>query len=452
LFGDGGLVGCGTTAQAQSITITNNTCEPFTFTNTVTSGGSNYAVTPAMGTVPALMSQSVTVSPTGIPAISAVTPDLYQGTLTITTTAPGDSGHIVLLHQTAYGVILTSTEFGATLAFGGVSIGQTASSQYSVTNTGNAPTTVSFAVGSTHFAIGTADGGAPSFNIAANQSVAPVVTFSPTVVQPYTDTVNTTVMPGTPLCAAPPATTLLTGQGTTGVSVQPTNLDFGLIQCGQPAAAYQTITITNTGTAITYTPSFNLGINSPYTLADNATGNPIVAGNPVNLGAASSTTIRVVPKQILNPASTAADGYLDTLTITTTGAGDAPHNVSLHETAQGTIFTLQPLSMSLSGIAPGITEFENFTVGNTGSLAAGYTLATAVSQGPVGTFTLPGLSSGNLSPNTTEMGVLYVKGPTPEGEAATGSEQALGTMTLTPNAGTILCADPPPPMPLSLTY
>jgi hypothetical protein len=422
-FGDGGLVGCGTTAQSQTVAITNNTCSAFTFTNALTSGSSSYAVTPTMGMIPPMMSQTITVSPTGIPAISAVTPDLYQGTLTITTTAPGDSGHIVLLHMTAY----------------------------SVTNTGNAPTTVAFAVGSTHFGIGTSDGGAPSFSIAANQSVAPVVTFSPIVVQPYTDTINTTVMAGTPLCAAPPATTLLTGQGTTGVGVQPTNLDFGLIQCGQPAAAYQTITITNTGAAITYTPSFALGINSPYTLADTS-GNVIVAGNPVNLGAASSTTIRVVPKQILNPATTVADGYTDTLTITTTGAGDAPHNVSLHETAQGTIFTLAPLSMALSGIPPGITEFENFTVGNTGSLAAGYTLATAVTQGPAGTFTLPGLSSGNLSPNTSEMGVLYVKGPAPQGEAGVGTEQVLGTMTLTPNAGTILCADPPPPMPLSLTY
>jgi hypothetical protein len=295
------------------------------------------------------------------------------------------------------------------------------------------------------------------FAIAANQSVAPVVTFSPTVVQPYTDTINTTVMAGTPLCAAPPATTLLTGQGTTGVSVQPTNMDFGLIQCGQPAAAYQTITITNTGTPITYTPSFNLGINSPYTLAADATGTALTPGVPVNLGAASNTVVRIVPKQVQNPANTAADGYQDTLVITTTGAGDAPHNVSLHQTAQGTIFTLTPQTTCLMNCVDNTTLFQPFTVSNTGSLTAGYTLAAVTTRGPTGAFTLPGLNGGTLSPNASQMGQLYVSTTdcnVPDagvcGVSANCPVQDLGTLTLTPNIGTILCADVPPPMPLSL--
>src|ERR1019366_2062407 len=133
-FGDGGLVGCGTQAQPQTITIDNNTCAPIMFTTTLTSGGMFYGVTPNMGMVPALMSQTVTVNPNPIPQISAVTPDLYEGTLSISTTAPGDPGHIVQLHMTAYGAILASPQFGTTLAFPPVSIGLTASTQFSVTN------------------------------------------------------------------------------------------------------------------------------------------------------------------------------------------------------------------------------------------------------------------------------------------------------------------------------
>ncbi len=443
-LGDGGLglVGCGTQATPQSVTLTNDSCVPFTFTATLTSGSSFYSITaPASGTVAPGQSQPVQVAPNPIPQTSAVTPDLYEGTLSITTSAPGDSAHIVQLHMTAYGAIIQSNQFGQTLDFGGVAIGQTAQNQFSVTNTGNAPAMVSFAVGSQYFTV------TPSFTISANQPVSPQVTFKPTNVQVYNDTITTTVAPGTPLCSTPPPTTPLKGTGTTGIAVAPTNLDFGLVQCQQPAAAFQTTTITNTGAATTYTLTFVKGANSPYTLADN-TGAPLTPGVPINLAQSSSATIRIVPIQIPNPATTAADGYADTLTITTTSSGDAPHNVALHETAQGTIFTLQPASIS-DNVNPGTTKFENFTVGNTGNLAAGYTLATATTPpGPANTFT-SNLLSGNLGPNTTENGVLYFNAPPiPEGGAAM---QYLGTLTLTPNTGTVLCADPPPPMPLSLT-
>jgi hypothetical protein len=440
-FGDGGEVPCGTQATAQMVTIANSSCAPITFQAQVTSGGGLYAITPSQGTIPPLSQQPLTINPAPIPQKSLVTTDLYEGTLSITTNALGDPGHIVQLHMTAYGVILTSTVGGQTLAFGGVSIGKTGSAQFSVSNNGNADTSVSFAVGSAFFSV------TPSFPIPANKSVAPQVTFSPTNVQPYTDAIITTVPANTPLCAPLPGNTQLTGSGTTGVDVQPTNLDFGLVQCGQPAAAYQTITVKNTGAAITYTPTFKLGANSPYTLADDASGQAITPGNPIALGAASSTTVRVVPKQIPRPATTVADGYADTLTIVTTGPGDAPHNVSLHETAQGTIFTLSPSNIATSA-ATGFSTFANFQVGNTGNLSAAYTLAAATTQGPPNTFST-NLTGGTLGPGAGANGILTCVGPPPVGEASTA--QALGTLTLAPAAGTILCADVPPPMPLSIT-
>ncbi|MGH7297001.1 MAG: hypothetical protein ACRELB_18830, partial [Polyangiaceae bacterium] len=384
--------------------------------------------------------------PNAIPNTSAVTPDLYEGTVNITTTAPGDTSHPIQLHMTAYGAILASQEFGGTLSLGQVAIGKTGSAQFSVANTGNADTTVSFSVGSVFFTVGGGDAGAPgAFDVPANQPVAPQVTFSPVQVQPYVDAITATVGAATPLCANPPGNISLTGSGTTGVAVSPGTLDFGRVECGQAAAPFQNVTITNTGAAITFTPVLGQGSNSSYTLADGS-GAPLAQGVAVPLGAASAATIRVIPKAIVKPATTAANGFGDTLTITTTGAGDSPHAVTLSETAQGTVFTLSPATIATTA-NPGVTVFQNFTVGNTGNEAASYTLNVATTQGPSTTFSsnLPG---GNLGPQATQPGVLSCVGP-PAVEG--GTFQALGTMTLIPASGTILCADPPPPMPLSVT-
>ena len=445
-FGDGGLVGCGSQAQSASVMITNATCTPFNFTASLTSGGTHYTLSPTTGSVPAGATQPVLVTPGPIPNTSAVTADLYDGTVQITTTSPGDATHPIQLHMTAYGAILTSQEFGQQLSMGQVPIGKTGSAQFSVANTGNADTTVTFSVGSLFFTVGGGDAGAPgAFDIPANKPVAPQVTFSPTAVQPYTDAITTTVGAATPLCANPPASITLTGTGATGVAVSPGTLDFGRVQCGQAAAAFQVVTITNTGAAITYTPVLGAGVNSPYTLADSA-GNAVTPGNAIALGAASTATLRVVPNQIPNPATTATNGYGDTLTITTTGPGDSPHTVTLSETAQGTIFTLAPATISTTA-SPGVTVFQNFTVGNTGNLAAGYTLTAVTTQGAVGTFT-PNLTGGTLGASSNVQGVLSCIGPA---VAEGGTVQSLGTLTLTPVSGTVLCADPPPPMPLSIT-
>jgi hypothetical protein len=436
-----GLVGCGAQALAKPVTITNDSCNAFTFTAVLTSGANYYTLSPSTGTVAPGTVQTVQVIPDPIPQTSAVTHDLYEGTVNITTTAPGDTGHPVQLHMTAYGAIIQSLQFGQTLDFGGVSIGQTASAQFAVTNIGNAPADLTFAVGSQFFTV------TPTFSTTPSVPVAPQVTFKPTNVQPYSDTITTTVAAGTPLCADPPPTTPIKGTGTTGIIVSPTNLDFGLVQCGQPAAPYLTTKITNTGAATTFTLTFVKGPNSPYTLADDATGTSITPGTPVNLAAASSATVRVVPKQIPNPAVTAADTYADTLTITTTSTGDSPHNVSLHETAQGTIFTLSPPSVSTSAPS-GFAIFVNFQVGNTGNLSAGYTLAAVTTQGAPNTFS-SNLSTGTLAAGANETGILTCIGPpAPDGG---GHTQYLGTLTLTPDPGTVLCADPPPPMPLSIT-
>jgi hypothetical protein len=433
-----GLVPCGTQAQALQVTITNDTCAAFTYNASLTSGSNFYALSPNTGQVVPGATQTVQVVPNPMPQTSDVTPDLYEGTINITTTSPGDTGHIVQLHETANGAIIKSTQFGQTLSFGGVAIGNTASSQFSVTNTGNASASVSFAVGSQFFTV------SPSFTIDANKGVAPQVTFKPTNVQPYTDTITTSVAAGTPLCASPPPTTSVTGSGTNGIGVSPTNFDFGIVQCGAPAAAFQTTTISNTGSATTFSLSLAKGTGSPYTLADSA-GTAIAQGASNNLAAASSATIRIVPKAITSPADTGSDAFADTLTITTTSPSDVPHNVGLHQTAQGAVFAMPSTITASTG--QNTTTFQNFNVSNNGNLGASYTLTVVTTKGPAGTFS-SNLLGGNLGAGKSEPGVLTC---TAQSDGEGGTQQDLGTLTLTPAAGAVLCADVPPATQLSLT-
>ena len=248
--------------------------------------------------------------------------------------------------------------------------------------------------------------------------------------------------PGAPLCAALPPTIQLTGAGTTGVSVSPTSLDFGLVQCNQAAKPYQTVTINNTGPATTYTPTLMAGSSSPYTLADAASGNPIAGGSPIALGSAASATLRVVPKAVVSPASTAADAFSDTLTISTMSAGDQPHIIGLHETAQGAVLTLTPTAFMES---TQIVAFAQYTVTNSGNLAAPWTLAVVTTQGPANAYAISS-TSGTVTPVTPENGqITFQPPPTPP------PTQYLGTLTLSA-AGATLCQDLPSPVPLSTIY
>ena len=226
-------------AGSETVTIQNLGNAPFNWTATRSSGAAFYSLSPSSGTVPAMTSATFQVVPATIPQTSAVTSDLYAGTVEVTTTAVNDSVHIIQLHETARGAILVSS-LAATLPFGAVKLGTTSSQQFSVTNNGNVATTANFAVGSAVYAV------TASAMLDKNQTKAPSVSFSPTAVQPYADTLVMTSTVGVPRCAPLPGSTALTGSGTTAVSVAPSSLNFGLVDC-KTKAGYQTVTISNAG-------------------------------------------------------------------------------------------------------------------------------------------------------------------------------------------------------------
>ncbi|HEX8794543.1 MAG TPA: hypothetical protein VF765_26540, partial [Polyangiaceae bacterium] len=403
-----------------------------------------------MGMIPAGQTQLVTVTPLPIPASGgSVATDYYGAAITVSATIGATmQSYPIQLHQTAQGVILALAQGATAYDFGGVPVGESAEYQLSITNNGNMPAQLGLATATSYFVVADAlpDGGtsAPPLVIGPGQPGAAQITFTPTMVQNYTDNLVFNNLAGVPLCAALPSMFSLKGAGTTGVSVTPTDIKFGNVQCNQSPATPVTVQIKNTGAAAHFIPTLGQGTNSYFTLQD-STGTTLVLGNMYPLPQASTVSISVVPKAVVSPATTANDGLADTLAITTDAMGDMQHTVALHETAQGAVLTLTPMTVTTS-VAAGQTTFANFTVNNTGNYNVDFTVTTSTNApGTPNTFT-SNLMGGTLSGggNMPQSGELSIIGP-PQGV------QYTGWLTLAAASGSILCQDVPPRMPLSVT-
>ena len=103
---DFGLVDCGEGAGSKSVLVKNVGDLAFSL-NASLAIAANFTVTPSAGTVFPGQTVAVFVKPNPVPSVSAVTPDLYGDTLTITTTALDDVPHIIPIHETARGMILS---------------------------------------------------------------------------------------------------------------------------------------------------------------------------------------------------------------------------------------------------------------------------------------------------------------------------------------------------------
>ncbi len=418
---DFGLTPCGQQATQALVTIQNTASSgSITWTASFLSGSAYYHLSQTTGPVNAQSSGSFTITPVaipGLPAGSPVTPDFYAATLQVST-GTGTQPQLIQLHQTAQGVILTSSGNGATnftaLNFGGVSVNQTATTQFTITNTGNvAVDGVQLANANPVFAVNpndvSQDGGVGSpqmlvFDLAPHESLAPApeMTFTPTTVGAASDTAIYTLPAGTVLCAPAPPNFALSGTGLTGIAVSPTSLNFGLVPCGvsvgqgslnpgaNEGAAGQLVSINNKGVASTFTatfghapPNYTLWLQtSPppqasYTLIQVNTAEPLPAG--------AITQLLVVPNTIQVPASTTPNSFGDTLTISTTSVGDVAHNISISETAKGAFLAFTPLSIkdtySTPDYALGATVTQNFSFTNSGNVTADFYMTLTMNQG-----------------------------------------------------------------------
>ncbi len=356
---DFGAVNCGATPTAKTVTFRNNGNAAYTVMSSLgRDAGSPYVVTldPASGVVVADGGTLViTVAPNPIPQTSAVTPNLYADTLTVTTDVASDSPHNISLRLTARGSVFAISS--SSINFGSITVGATANGQFTVSNSGNAPGALVFSP------IAPLVFGMPANALVnAGSSSIQSATFSPTMQTSYSDMAAVSRTAATVLCQPLPFTSLLlSGIGTGGnvVALSAASLNFGLVPCGTTAMA-KAVTVTNNS-------SNQLAFG--YALAGGAASAYTVSG-PASIAAGAMGTVTITPRQVPATSSTVADAFADTLTLTASGGPvNETHTVALHETAQGAVLTLNPSSLTFSG-----NGSRNFTVNNAGNLAAAYTL------------------------------------------------------------------------------
>jgi len=351
---DFGLVDCGTAAAGKKIKILNSSLvSSFHWTATLTANTS-YTLSATSGDVAANSFVEVTVTPNMIPPTSAISPNLYGDTLTITTDAPGDDPHTVDLLMTARGAILEAST-GA-IDFGSVLVSAPATSNVTVSNAGNAPATVSFNVAPVVFSV------SPQNQVVgAGANYTATARFAPTASQLYSGTAEMTVAAGTVLCAPLKAPLTLTGTGALGAQLSPSSVDFGLVSCGSTGTA-QNITLTNTSPA-TFTWAASLA-TAYYAITP-------VSGS---LASGASVTIKVTPKAIPATSSTAADLYADAVTVSIPSLGSTVL-ASLHMTAQGAILSFNPTpTLGFGSVKTTKSLTKTYAVVNDGNLAAPITL------------------------------------------------------------------------------
>jgi hypothetical protein len=349
-----GQVACGTAAAPQSLTIKNVGTASFTWSASLATGTA-YALTPAKTTLAPGDSGSLGITPSAIPQTSSVANDLYADTLTITTTIDGDTPHVVAIHETARGAILTTAT--TDVPFGGVRIDTTGTAQFSVTNAGNVATNLSFGLGTPSGPFAFAPQGG---SVAAGGNATITASFTPTATTPYSDNAAFAVSNGTPLCGPLPPAISVSGTGTNGApKISPTNLDFLLVPCGSQAAP-QNVAIENTGTAsFGFTAALTSGA-SYYTLG--APSGSVAPGDAFNLS--------VTPVAIPASSLTTSDLYAGAVTITTDVVGDTPHVVSLHETALGARLSINVSQLDFGPVTIGTSKDLPFSVTNDGNAAA----------------------------------------------------------------------------------
>jgi hypothetical protein len=350
-FGSNGLVDCGTTAAAQTVTLSNAGVGSFGFDASLGLGANSpYTVSPSSGTVGPNGSVALTITPKPLPATSLTTADLYADTLTVTTMGTGEPPRQVALHQTARGARLAFDQ--TSLTFGDVPASTTKDLPLRVSNTGNAPASVTWSIENGHF---TASPTSPA-SVPASGALDATVTFAPGLDHtPQTGTLSITTTDV--LCAAPPAPIPLSGTGLRGVAtLSASTLDFGLTSCGSQAAA-QTLSMKNEGNAAFAYALALAGGTTKYALSQ-ASG---------SLQPGASTTVTVTPQPIPQTSPVTANLYGDTLTVTTDIPGDTPRDVTLTQTALGVILVASTTDIDFGNVTVSTSASSAVTFRNDGN-------------------------------------------------------------------------------------
>lgn len=272
-----GTTPCGSTATAKSITVTNNYNIPITYTAQLLTGA--YTIANPTGTIPANGFVDVTINASAVPrAAASLATNALDGSVRISTNAPGHTPATVVLDQAASGAVLSlSPAAGSTVAFGNVVAGTPQSRSWTVTNSGNRAAAISVQATGPGFSATTPASG----SIAANNQPH-TASITQTVTQRGALSGSLAVSTTTNLCQTGSVgghTLTATGQApvaTVGAAPQMA------VTCGGGVSSNVSFTVGNSG-------DVPLVLSSPSVPA----GFQAVTTFPVTIAAGQSATINV---------------------------------------------------------------------------------------------------------------------------------------------------------------
>ena len=322
-----------------------------------------------------------------------------SGAVSIVSNAP-NSPASVALSGTGTAATTTMTLSPATVSFGNVNLGSSATQNLQLTNTGNSTVTVT-QVAASGTGI-TVSGAATPLTLAPSQTVALTVTYAPAALGATAGSITVTNNGGVSVTDAVTATGVQAG-----LNVTPTSVSFGSVVIGNTNS--QTVQLKNSGTAnltisqatVTGSGLSLTGLSLPLTLAPSQSGNFNVQYAPQGSGNVSGA-VSIVSNAPNSPA-----------TVALSGTGVA---------ATSTI-SVNPTSLSFGNVTDGSSAAQGFTVTNTGNSNVAIS---GMSLNGTGYSLLSGAGAVTLSPNqSTSVSVQFAP-------AVAGS--ANGGVTIVSNA------------------
>jgi hypothetical protein len=363
-----------------------------------------------------------------------------SGMLTVTSNDPSKSKVEIPLSLKASGVTLTLQS--SIVPFGAYPLNMAAADNDIVlTNNGNVPATVMFGQPlDAQFSLSWAGKPAPITIDPGKTASMLKAGFTPRRVMPTMTTAAISVAEA--VCGMSATSIQLTGGGTGGeLTLSPADVIFGAagkVDCGATASA-KTVTVQNTGNAVlNWTAALGKAPASPFTIAQADGG--ALAGK---LSPMQSTDLLITPAAIPAVASTATDGFGDTLTFQTDVANDTPHPLGLHQTASGAVLSFVPGSVDFGLVPLNTTASAPFSIVNGGNSAATVSLVSSSDKFKLTSAATLWADGGSTNPLTA----LFTPdaGFLPDG----GVLREDGTLSMTAGAGDVLCA--PLPGALALT-
>ncbi len=451
---DFGPVGCGAGPATKTLTISNSGAAPLVLSASLV--GAAFTVTPTTLTVLPGAAGTLTLTATVPGAATAGAPVI--GSLALFTNDPGNANRIVPLVATPSGATVTGL---GQYAFTSSEVGTpSAPLTVQIKNSGNAQVVLGFgAPADTHVSIqGIAAGAVGGVTLAAGATWSAVATFTPTGPAAINTSSPITVTTGT-ICGTSMSSVAFSGQGAMGVVTgwpSTNTIDFGPATCGGVAPPDQTITLTNTGTTDARLVHVDTSAMGPFTT--DATVNARIAAG----GAPVTITIHAPAVQSPSPL-TPISGTL----VLQTDADSAPHTITLTEEPHGAVLAFDTSATTNFGSFPTVILLQSssqpFNVVNSGNAPAHVTV-TATENGvdagaPVdagGDATLDAtIDAGPPAPTAFQLSA-------PSFDLAPGAPQAdsvtfqpihanatVGSLALSVDPGTALCAVLPQALPLS---